>query len=71
MGRHSSEIKSIVTFIIIVINASVRKLQDISRILPKHLVWDMDIDTLDLKKDKDIIIHGHYLPQALLHFYMT
>lgn len=38
-----------------------KKLQNISQILPKHLIWDMDIDTLDLKKDKDIII-----PRALL-----
>lgn len=33
----------------------------LSDILPKHLAWDMDTDTLDLKRDKDIII-----PRALL-----
>ena len=34
--------------------------QRISDILPKYLFWDMNIDALDLKKDKDIII-----PRAL------
>ena len=38
-----------------------KKQQHISDILPKHLAWDMDIDALDLKKDRDIII-----PRALL-----
>lgn len=33
-----------------------KKPQHISDILPKHLAWDMDTDTLDLKRDKDIII---------------
>jgi hypothetical protein len=38
----------------------VKAQQRISDILPKYLFWDMNIDTLDLKKDKDIII-----PRAL------
>lgn len=38
-----------------------KKPQHISDILPKYLAWDMDTDTLDLKRDKDIII-----PRALL-----
>lgn len=40
---------------------NVKKLQNISEILPKHLAWDMDTDTLDFNKDRDIII-----PRALL-----
>lgn len=34
--------------------------QSIANIFPKHLFWDLNIDTLDLQKDKDIII-----PRAL------
>lgn len=34
--------------------------QRISDILPRYLFWDINIDALDLKKDKDIII-----PRAL------
>lgn len=38
-----------------------KKQHTISDILPKHLAWDMDTDTLDLKRDRDIII-----PRALV-----
>jgi hypothetical protein len=38
-----------------------RPKQSISAIFPKHLFWDMDYSTLDIQKDKDIII-----PRALI-----
>ena len=38
-----------------------KKQHNISDILPKHLAWDLDIDTLDLNRDMDIII-----PRALI-----
>jgi hypothetical protein len=36
------------------------KNNNISSILPKHLFWDMDVNTLSFEEDKDIII-----PRAL------
>lgn len=38
-----------------------KKQHNISDILPKHLIWDLDVAALDLEKDLDIII-----PRALL-----
>ncbi len=34
--------------------------EKISAVFPKHLFWDMDMDKLDVQRDKDIII-----PRAL------
>jgi hypothetical protein len=36
------------------------KQNNISKIFPKHLFWDVDMTCLDLEKDKDLII-----PRAL------
>jgi hypothetical protein len=36
------------------------KPEKIADIFPKHLFWDMDYETLDFQKDKDVII-----PRAL------
>ena len=36
------------------------KQDNISKIFPKHLFWDVDMTRLDLEKDKDLII-----PRAL------
>lgn len=44
----------------LVVNATVKTIQNITSIFPKHVFWDMDYSKLSYKEDKDIII-----PRAL------